>query len=157
MRMLEAITAGLISGFLSPFVLSWLRHVYIWKREKSLEQKYQVFKDAVRALALLCTDALDSKLQANKTSYKDTSRVTELRPETAEALEISTGMVKAFFSSETYAKYDTATKKKVGIENVPNTEFEEARVEAILAMASELGIAPNPQLNRTRADNARAG
>lgn len=80
----------------------------------------------------------------------------ELRPETYEALEISLGMVKAFYSSETYKKYDRATKQKVSIENIPNTEFEEARVEAILALASELGMAPNQQLNRTRA-TARAG
>ena len=149
--MLEALTAGIISGLLSPFVLSWLRHAYIWKREKQLEQKYQVFIDAVRALAMFCTDALDPKLQANKTNFKGSSRVTELRAETTEALEMSAGMVKAFFSPEAYAKYENATRKKVGVENIPNTEFEEARVEAILAMASELGIAPNPRLNRARA------
>ena len=143
MVVIEAIVAGVVAGILSPLVLAWLRHKYIWQSEKRLEQKYKIFIDAVRALALFSTDALDPKLQSEKASYKYVSRVTECRPETFEAMETSLGMVKAFFGEATFSALDKAFKQKLSVENVPNTEFENARVEAILAMACELGIAPN--------------
>jgi hypothetical protein len=139
---IEAIIAGVVSGILSPLFLAWLRHEYIWKSEKRLEQKYKIFIDAVKALALFSTDALDPRLQSEKASYKNVSRATECRPETFEAVEISLGMVKAFFKEPAFSALDKAFKQKLSIENVPNTEFENARVDAIIAMASELGIAP---------------
>lgn len=140
--MIEAIVAGVVSGIMSPIFLAWLRHKYIWQSEKRLEQKYKIFTDAVKALAMFSTDALDLKLQSEKGSYNNVSRVTECRPETFEAMEMALGMVKAFYTEAVFTALDKAFKQKVSIENVPNTEFENARVKAILAMAGELGIVP---------------
>lgn len=106
--------------------------------------KYSVFMDAVKALSLWSRDAMDPGLQSNKSSYKDTTRVTELRPETTELLERSKGMVQAFFSKNTSNTYQTALRAHISIDNVPNEDFEEKRTAVIIAMASELGIKNEP-------------
>lgn len=136
-----AILAGLISGILSPIILSWLQHRIIWKKQKTLEMKHSIFLDAVRALSCWACDAMDPGLQSSKVSFEGTSRKTELRPETVELMERSKGMVQAFFSKETYGAYETALHSHISIDNVPNEDFEGKRTVAIVAMASELGIA----------------
>lgn len=55
-------------------------------------------------------------------------------------MEKSRGLVKAFFSGETYASYAKALGTKISIENVPNVDFEEARTDAIIRLSQELGI-----------------
>lgn len=138
--MMDAIFAGLLSGIISPLLLSWLQHRYIWKSQKRLEMKYTIFQEAVRALSLWATDALDPALQANKATHNGVTRVTECRPETMELLERSRGMVKAFYSTDAYAAYDLVLRAKLAIDNVPNEEFEQRRTVAILALAQEIGI-----------------
>ena len=136
----EAIVAGLISGIISPFIVSRLQHKVIWQRQKNLELKHKIFEEAVRALSMWASDAMDPKLQSEKSSFKGTSRITEMRPETVELMEKSKGMVQAFYSSESYSAYEHALKGHISIDNVPNTEFEERRTNAIITMAKELGI-----------------
>jgi len=138
--MKEAIIAGLISGILSPLILSWLQHNIIWRKQKRHEIKYSVFSDAIRAMSQYETDVLDFELQANKKSYKDACKKIELRPETSSLIEKSRGMVMAFFSKDTFEKYDKVFKEEISIDNVPNIEFEKRRTQSILAMAQELGI-----------------
>jgi len=99
-----------------------------------------VFSDAIRAMSQYETDVLDFELQANKKSYKDARKKIELRPETSSLIEKSRGMVMAFFSKDTFEKYDKVFKEEISIDNVPNIEFEERRTQSILAMAQELGI-----------------
>ena len=141
--MKEAIIAGLISGILSPLILSWLQHNIIWRKQKRHEIKYSVFSDAVRAMSQYETDVLDFELQENKKTYKDTIKRIELRLETSSLIEKTRGMVMAFFLKNTFEKYEKVFKAKISIENVPNTEFEGRRNEAIIAMAQELGIDNN--------------
>jgi hypothetical protein len=138
--MKEAIIAGLISGILSPLILSWLQHNIIWRKQKRHEIKYLVFSDAVRAMSQYETDVLDFELQANKKCYKDARRKIELRPETSSLIEKSRGMVMAFFSKDTFEKFDKVFKEEISIDNIPNIEFEGRRTQSILAMAQELGI-----------------
>jgi hypothetical protein len=140
-NVLLALSAGIVSGFLSPLILSWLQYRVIWTRQKQLETKNEIFREAVRALSLWARDALDPELQSKKTSYKNTSRVTEFRPETVELLENSKGMIKALFSDVVYRAYENVLHAHIAIENVPNEDFEGRRTAAILAMAKELGIA----------------
>ena len=138
--MKDAIIAGMISGLMSPLILSWLKHKIIWKAQKRNEIKMAAFTDTLTALSSLETDALDMELQSNKKEYKGSMRVVELRPETIILMEKSRGMVRAFFSEATFKKVDKAFRKKVSLENVPNVEFDESRTTAIIAMAEELGI-----------------
>ena len=136
----EAIVAGIISGILSPLVLSWLQHKVIWRTQKQLEMKHAIFLDAVRALSLWSRDAMDPALQSNKASHQGITRLTEMRPETVELLEKSKGMVQAFFSAEVHAAYDLALRAHIALNNIPNEDFEQKRTAAIIAMAKELGI-----------------
>lgn len=141
MTFIYALIAGLISGILSPLALSWLQHQVIWRRQKRLEMKWSVFQDAVRALSLWSRDALDPGLQASKASHQGAQRVTELRPETGELLEKSKGMVQAFFSKEAWKAYEAVLRSHIALDNIPNTDFEAKRTDAIIGMARELGLA----------------
>jgi hypothetical protein len=136
----DAIIAGMISGLMSPLILSWLKHKFIWKAQKRNEIKMAAFTDTLTALGSLERDALDAELQLNKKDYKGSMRLVELRPETIILMEKSRGMVRAFYSEATFNKVDKALREKVSIENVPNGEFDERRTTAIKAMAEELGI-----------------
>lgn len=138
--MKDALIAGLISGIMSPLILLLIQHKLIWKRQKSLEIKYSIFIDALTALSQLATDALDPKLQSEKSSYKGFSRAVEFRPETSEVMEKSRGLVRAFFSEAASAAFDKALRSKISIDEVPCIEFEKARTDAIVLLAKELGI-----------------
>ncbi len=117
--MKNAIIAGVISGLMSPLILAWLRHKIIWKAQKRNEIKMNAFIDTLAALSSLETDALDAELQSNKKSYKGLTRIVEFRSETIVVKERARGMVRAFFSKETFEKVDKAMREKVSIGNVP--------------------------------------
>ncbi|MBI4679880.1 MAG: hypothetical protein HY753_01370 [Nitrospirae bacterium] len=140
----NAYAIGLISGFLSgvisPLFLSLLQHKVIWKKQKKLEIKYSIFNDAIRALSLYATDSLDPKLQSEKVTYKGSQRIIELRPETVELMEKSRGMIKAFFSQQADKAFSSALGETISIDDIPCTEFEEKRTNAILKLSEELGI-----------------
>jgi hypothetical protein len=42
----DAIVAGIISGVISPFVVSWIQHKVIWRSQKQLEMKHSIFLDS---------------------------------------------------------------------------------------------------------------
>ena len=138
--MWKAILGGLIGGIISPFIVSFLQHKYIWKNQKKIEIKYSIFIDAVKALSQYAVDATDPKLQSEKKDYKGMRRVVEARPETFALMEKSKGMVKAFFSEDVYNSFYKALSAKVSIENIPNADFEAVRASAIIKLAEELDI-----------------
>lgn len=138
---IDAVVAGLVAGILSPLALSWFQHQLIWKRQKQLDLKLSVFRDAERALGLWSRDALDPDLQSSKAADRDTQPVTQYRPETAELLERSKGMVRAFFSNKTWQAYDAVLRSHIALNKIPNTDFETKRTDAIISMARELGLA----------------
>jgi hypothetical protein len=87
--------------------------------QKRNEIKMNAFIDTLAALSSLETDALDAELQSNKKSYKGLTRIVEFRSETIVVKERARGMVRAFFSKETFEKVDKAMREKVSIGNVP--------------------------------------
>lgn len=138
--MMDAIVGGIIGGLISPLLLTVLRHFIIWRAEKYLELKAQIFDEAISALAKRATDALDPELQSQKVNYQGFARETEYRADTLELIERARAQIHAFFRSETAEKFDRAANVKLSIDNIPNVEFEEARTDAISALASELGL-----------------
>jgi hypothetical protein len=137
----DAIVAGFLSGVISPFVVSWIQHKFIWRSQRRLEMKNSIFLDAVQALSQWSRDALDPALQAQPPAPgAKVKRVVEMRPDTAELLERSKGLVQAFFAPSVYSAYDAALKAHIALENIPNEDFEAKRTAAIVAMANELGI-----------------
>lgn len=111
----------------------------IWKSQKKLEIKYSVFSTAVKALSQYATDALDPAMQKS-IQDQPIQRKTKTRTETDEMCQEARDMVKAFFSKETFASLEAALKTEISIQKIPNEEFENNRVRAIIAMSNELGI-----------------
>lgn len=136
----EILLAGLISGIISPMIVSFIQHKCIWKSQKKLEIKYSIFNDVVKAMSLYMVDAVTPEIQEQKKAYKGFTRVPECRPETWELIEKSRAMVKSFFSKEASEKFEKAIKTKVSIENIPNMDYEKNRTEVIIALSKELGI-----------------
>jgi len=138
-EILMVIGAGMLSGIISPFIVSWLQHKVIWKSQKKLEIKYSVFNNAVKALSQFATDALDPVMQKSIPDQQ-IQRITKTRKETDEMCQETRDMVKAFFSKEAHSLLDNALRTEISIQNAPNEEFERNRVKAIIAMSEELGI-----------------
>jgi hypothetical protein len=136
----DALIAGLISGIISPLIVSLIQHKVIWKRQKTLEIKYSLFNDAVRALSQLSTDALDLALQSQKPESNGVSTTVHFRPETKELIEKSRGLVMAFFSQQTSRAYEDALATRISVDDIPCLEFEKNRTLAIVLLAKELGI-----------------
>ena len=139
-EILNILGAALLSGIISPILLSFFNHNFIWRRQKAFELKHGVFELVVDALSAYESDALNPQLQKNKTQYKDAFRKIELRSETTELLEKANSMAESFFEQETYKLINETLKVAVSIESIPNTEFHKRRIKAIVAMAKELGI-----------------
>lgn len=144
-ELLLALIAGIVSGLLSPLILSVLQHRIVWRRQKRFEVKFGIFADAIKALSAYESDALNPDIQKNKQSYKGMVRKIALRPETDQMIDSSRCMIKAFYSEEVYRAFDAALKTKVSFEEVPNIEYEENRITAVVSMASELGISDRKQ------------
>lgn len=138
--MIEALVGGIVGGLISPFIVSWLQHKWIWKSQKRIELRNAIFDDAVRALSQYATDATDPKIQSEKAAYGGVERKVEGRPETFALMERTRGLVRAFFSEEASKIFDKALGTPISIETVPNVGFEKARNEAILKLAQELGL-----------------
>ncbi|MEH6578071.1 MAG: hypothetical protein V7731_13430 [Amphritea sp.] len=134
-----AVIAGIFGGIVGPLINDFLLGVR-WKKQKSFELKYEAFQGAVNALAAWEADALDFALQRDKAEYKGSSRATEIRPSTSQALEHYKGLVAGLFSNDVASTYDQVLHSPIAIDNVPNTDFEERRSAFIVAAAAELGL-----------------
>jgi hypothetical protein len=134
-----AVIAGVFAGVVSPLVTAKLAKRN-WRAQKTFDLKYDIFRGAVKALALWTTDALDTQLQSSKVAYKGRTREVEMRAETSQALEQYRGLVEAFFSKEVALKFGEATRAPISIDTVPNTKFEEKRLAFVEAASRELGL-----------------
>lgn len=139
MSILVAIVSGIFGGIVGPFVADSLSKRR-WRSQKKFELKYTAFESALNAVAAWEADALDTKLQGEKVPHQGTVPVTNRRPETAQALEHSKGLIKTWFSETVNSKYEEVLRAHISIDTLPNTEFEEARIAFILAAATELQI-----------------
>jgi hypothetical protein len=136
----SAVVGGLVSGILAPFVLSFLQHLTIWGWQRKLDLKIRIFDDAVRALSLREVDALDPELQNRKQSTGGVVRETEYRLETLEAMGKARSLVRSFFPQDAASAFDKALGCKLGLKEIPNSEFLDAQGIALRKLASDLGI-----------------
>lgn len=136
---LISVVSGIVAALLAPIITESL-HMRNWRRQRRLELQYQVFQEAVTALARLLADALDPELQRSTGALLDVDRDTRLRPLTSESLEATRGMVAAFFSQDTAGLFEQAQRTRISIQTVPNIDFETARRNAVVAMTRELGV-----------------
>lgn len=138
--MTDAIIAGVVGGIISPLILAFLKHFFVWRAEKLVELKSKIFDEAISALAKRSADALDRELQSQKQTSAEFRMQIKFRPETLDLIERARFQVHAFFLAETATKFHKALCAKLSLDDLPPLEFEEARRVAVLAMASELGV-----------------
>jgi hypothetical protein len=136
---LVAIVSGIFGGIIGPFVADVLSKRR-WRAQKKFELKYAAFESALNAISAWAADALDTKLQSEKVIYQGSVPVTNMRPETSQALEHSKGLIETWFTETVNSKYSEVLHSKISIESNPDTEFEEVRIAFILAAASELQL-----------------
>ena len=133
-----AIPSGIVSGIISPFVVSWLKHTFIWKRQREIELKNSIFRDAARALSMLETDALDPALQSDKASYKGQARSVEARSQTFELCITVGALIDCFFTDDAIKAWKKAFDTPISIEKAPDLEFATNRSDALKRLANEL-------------------
>jgi hypothetical protein len=133
-----AIPSGIVSGIISPFIVSWLKHTFIWKRQREIELKNSIFRDAARALSMLETDATDPALQSDKASYKGKSRSVEARSQTFEFCITTGSLIESLFSNDAFKAWDKAYRTPISIEKAPDLEFATNRSDALKRLANEL-------------------
>lgn len=133
-----AIPSGMVSGIISPFIVSWLNHTFIWKRQRKLELKNSILRDAARALSLLETDALDPALQSAKASYKGQVKSVEARSQTFELCITTGSLIDTFFTTDAFKAWEKAYKTPISIEKTPDTEFATNRSVVLKKLADEL-------------------
>ena len=137
--LIVAIVSGIFGGIIGPFVADILSKRR-WEAQKKFELKYLSFECALNATSAWAADALDTKLQSEKVTHQGAVPVTNRRPETAQALEHSKGLIETWFSDEVNSKYLNVLRSHISLDNIPNTEFEEVRIAFILAAAGELNL-----------------
>lgn len=141
MPSIEEIIINTIAGGAGGAVALWVQQRFVWRPQKRTELRNKVFDDAMTALAMYESDALDAKLQSDKaTEYSGTGYVphTALRKETWVALQKSQLQVKAFFSQDAFAAYSLASRADIRIGN--HDGFADKSDRAINLMAKELGL-----------------
>ncbi len=137
---MDSIIAAVIASIMSPLMLAWLQHKIVWRAQKRDEIKMDAFINTLTAFSSKESDASDVELQSQKKEYKGQPIKVDFRPETIIVLRKARGMVKVFFSKDTFDKVDRAMKAQISFDDYPPIEFYERCDIAISAMAKELGI-----------------
>ncbi|MEJ8569697.1 hypothetical protein [Elongatibacter sediminis] len=136
---LIAIVAGVFGGVLAPIV-SHVLSLNRWKKEKSLDLKFNAFEGALNALAKWEADAMNPELQAQNKDFDGSRPITNLNPSTSEALEHHKGLIEALFSETVANKYKEVLHAHISIKNIPNIEFEQLRSAFVQIGAKELKL-----------------
>lgn len=140
LALLQNILAGVV-GFVGGCAALWAQQRFAWKPQKRLELRNRVFEDAMTALAMFESDALDAKLQATKFDYKDLVPHVIFRTETRVAMQKTQMQVKAFFSDEAFQAFKTAINANVRLDNIPHNDDYAAKADkAIKLIAKEVGL-----------------
>ena len=139
-QFLQILGGGLVAAILSPLLLSFLQQRVIWRAQRQTEIKAKSFDDAMLALAMYETDALDVQLQENKPTGGGLQPVTNFRQETRNQMQKSLALIEAFFDQETFRAYNDALSSSLSLQTIPNVEYFQRRTKAIRLLADELGL-----------------
>jgi hypothetical protein len=121
---LVALGSSFLGGIISPLLLSWLQHQYIWRAQKTAEARKAVFDDAIKAIAMFEADVL--------------KRLETIRQETADQMQKALALVEAFFSQEAFEALTQYTKRDLS--RGPTAELNQLRTNAIKKLTNELGL-----------------
>lgn len=138
---IDALIAGFIAGIISPLLLSLIQHQLIWKSQKLAEARREFFGEAVKAIAMFESDALDPGLQ-QQPSTGGLRPVTRFREETRVQIQKSLSLVEAFFSTEASDAFQKALSTNVSLNTIPSVEFSTRRTMALKLLARDVGFLP---------------
>jgi hypothetical protein len=138
---LQPIVAGLV-GFVGGAGALWAQQRFAWRPQKRTELRNKVFDEAMHALAMYETDALDAALQDKWQEYsgKGLRPHVVLRVETRVLLQRTRSQVQALFPPKTFEAFDAALRADVRLDNIPNADFADKSQKAFKLMALDLGL-----------------
>ncbi|HEV8695152.1 MAG TPA: hypothetical protein VGQ93_13360 [Lysobacter sp.] len=134
-----------IIGFFGGAAALWAQQHILWRPQKCIEIRRAVFEQAVDALARYEVDALDVEFQNTDREKQKLSAA--IRLETRVLMQRARLQVEAFFPEATSNAYKAVLHAKIGMDNVPNSEFTERSVIAIKMMAADIGLTDDTGLS----------
>ena len=132
--MLEAVVGGIVSGT----IVAVVQHYVVWREQQHFQTKKSVFDNAVGALALYETDAMNIELQATNVGAEGIRPVTKFRDATSIEMTKALALVPVYFSAEAAQAYRSAYNAQLGPKSIPNSAYYERRDEAARLLAAEL-------------------
>jgi hypothetical protein len=140
----KIIITALLSSVIAPLVLAYIQHEMIWRAQKRTELKTKAFDEAIEAIAMYETDALNIELQASKPSAGGKTPLIHFRPETRLQIERALALVEASFNQKTFEAYKAALSTMP--QNIPSPQHNERRATALKLMIEELQLYPPARL-----------
>lgn len=128
----------LMSGVLSGIVVALVQHFFVWKSQTKFMQKKAAYDDAILALAMYETDAMDLDLRQKNNERTGTKYSVPLTGATHIKTAQASIAVLENFSLPAAQKYLSIYPAALGPETVPNTEFYQRRKEGMEALTKEL-------------------
>lgn len=142
-ELLKIVGAALLSGILSPLILSLFNHGFVWRQQKLFDLKYRAYETIIEALGAYESDSLNPAIQDNKYVRNGRTRSVELKPETETLIHKADGLAMSFFTVDTYKLVDIAFKFHIQIDSPGAREFKMHKLKAIMGMGEELKIFPS--------------
>lgn len=130
-----ALCSGLLSGCVSPFIISWLS-----KNQKNFDLKYKTLEETLKAISMWEADVYDFSLQNSKEAHDGAVRQVNIRPATHQAIENSKSLIKSWYSENVYSHLDSLLRSNISINNSRFIEHEELKNKFILSATKELKI-----------------
>ena len=119
-----------------------VQHFILWRYQRRMDLKKAAFEDALTALSLYETDAMDVNLQKAELSEEaKKAGITpklKLRDETNIAMAKALALTPAFFSKPTSDKFADVFSAGISLDNVPNDKYYAVLKEAMPMLAKEV-------------------
>lgn len=142
-ELLKLVGVGVLSGILSPLILSLFNHSFVWRHQKLFDLKYHAYEVIVEALGAYESDSLDPTIQDNKYERHGKVRAIELTQATEKLIHKADGLAMSFFTVDTYKLIDQAFRFHIEIDSKSTREFKALKMKAVLGMGEELKIFPS--------------
>jgi hypothetical protein len=118
--------SALLAGIISPIVLAWLQHQFIWRTQRTAEARKLAFDEAITAISMFEADALNSA----------GGGTAAIRQETKDQMQKALALVEAFFSQNAFDAFQKYTLRDLS--KVPSENLNQLRTKAIKTLATEL-------------------
>jgi len=122
-----ALGSAVLGGIISPIVLAFLQHYFIWRTQKTAETRKQVFEETINGIAMFEADMLNAAGGTPAT-----------RPETTDQVQKALALVEAFYSRDAFDALTAYLKRDLS--KGTNANLNQLRATAIKKLAADLGL-----------------